>query len=541
MATLTKTFTALSNGGTANGTLRLTFEYSQDVLANTSTVKLILVEFKTSAQVGTFVLDGVIRIAGITQVTYSNAGTSADSCYCSSLDTYATVGSALDLPEVVIHHAQNGNGSIPVYLGPRSTTGYNDFNLFNVSVSSGSSHVSAGTTNVALPKISDTLATATPLSPVNTVEDGSAPITFRWTLANASGLPPTKTDLQTSADGASWTDLATVPNGADLYVSDGELSSGTVYWRARAYNRDNVAGEWSEPVSFIVVAAPDAPTVLCDGAPFATISWRAAGQQAYRLTVDSVAYGPFFGSQKSFTLQDPLPDGQHSAAVEVQGAYGMWSAPGSVTFTVLNVPGDAVELTGSFDLDAHLSWSTDSTAADFLIYCDGARIGHSSGESFTDRLRLGEHDYTVVNRLPDGNYTRSNDVTGFLCTRSTVMAALSGGDWVAIPLTEESDPVQGFSRSRAFDLRHYTGAELPELELSPYEDRSGSYACAFRCAAQAAPLLALFGRTVIVKSKGGNVVIGPFCAYEKRQQDLYLAITFQIPAAHVEDFVDADA
>lgn len=540
MATLTKTFTALSNGGTANGTLRLTFEYSQDVLANTSTVKLILVEFKTSAQVGTFVLDGVIKIAGITQVTYSNAGTSADSCYCSSLDTYATVGSALDLPEVVIHHAQNGNGSIPVYLGPRSTTGYNDFNLFNVSVSSGSSHVSAGTTNVALPKISDTLATATPISPVNTVEDGSSPITFKWNLANASGIAPTKTDLQISSDGVSWSDLATVQNGADAYVSDGELSSGTVYWRVRAYNRDNVAGDWSSPVNFIVVAAPEAPTVLSDGAPFATITWRAAGQQAYRLTVDDVVYGPFFGSQKSFTLPNYLQDGEHTATVEIQGGYGMWSAPGSVTFTVENVPGSDVDLSGWFDVDAHLSWETESVDEDFLIYCDGALIGHTSGNSFVDRLHLGARDYVVVNRLSDGNYTASNVVNGFLCTRSTVMAALSGGDWVELPLTDESDPVQTFARSRAYDLRHFTGSDLPQLEISPYEDRAGSYTCAFKCAMQAMPLLALFGQTVIVKSKGGNVVVGPFCQYEKRQQDLYLAFSFQIPASYYEDYIDAD-
>ena len=540
MAQLTREITTYNSSENANGKLRLTFEYTQSVVGNYSSVRLIKVEFQSSSQTGTLYADGVISMAGQVQATYTNSGYDADKCVLTALNTYAQLGYALSNPAVTIRHDAAGDGAIPVYIGPRSSTGYTNWNIFNSSVVSGSAHIAPSSLSVPLPRISDTLATATPLSPVNTVEDGSAPITFRWTLANASGLPPTKTDLQTSADGASWTDLATVPDGADLYVSDGELSAGTVYWRARAYNRDDVAGEWSEPVSFIVVAAPDAPTVLCDGAPFAAISWRAAGQQAYRLTVDGVAYGPFFGSQKSFTLQDPLPDGEHSATVEVQGAYGMWSAPGSVTFEVLNVPGDAVELTGSFDIDAHLAWNTDSTDADFLIYCDGARIGHTSADAFTDRLRLGEHDYTVVNRLADGNYTRSNAVTGFLCTRSTVMAALSGGDWVALPLTEESDPVQGFSRSRAFDLRHYTGAELPELELSPYEDRSGSYACAFRCAAQAAPLLALFGQTVIVKSKGGNTVIGPFCAYEKRQQDLYLAITFQIPAAHVEDYVDAD-
>lgn len=539
MATLYKEITTLSDGNSSNGTLRLTFDYSQDVLSNTSTVKLTLIEFKSSSKTGTYVGEGVIKVGGETQVTYTNSGAADEKCVCSSLNSYATIGSSLDNPSVVIHHGADGNGSIPIYIGPYTPTGHSDFNLYNISQSGGNAHISAGTVYAALPQIADTGAVATPVSPVNTVEDGSTDITFEWSLSNDSGIAPQKTDLQVSTDGSTWTNLATVTGGGTSYTAGG-FTAGTVYWRARAYNRDNVAGSWSTAVNFIIVAAPSAPTVLCDGKPFATITWRVQGQQSYRITVDGTVYGPYFGSEKSFTLSDYLEDGEHSVSVEIQGNYGMWSAAGSATFTVENVSGDAVTLDVDCGIDAVLTWETDSTTEDFLIYRDGVQIGHTSEDNFTDRLSLGEHVYTVVNRLTSGDYTKSNAVTGTTCTRYTAMAALSGGDWVFLPLTDESDPEQDFSHSKNYDLRHFSGAEYPVLEMSTYSDRSGSYKCAFPCPKQAAPFLSLFGKTVIVKSKGGNVVVGPFVQYEKTQYDLYVAFSFSIPAMHFKEYVDED-
>lgn len=537
MATITKEITTLSDGNSSNGTLRLTFEYSQDILSNTSTVKLTLIEFKSSSKTGTYVGEGVIKVGGETQVTYTNSGSADEKCVCSSLNSYATIGSSLDNPSVVIHHGTDGNGSIPVYIGPYTPTGHSDFNLYNISQSGGNAHISAGTVYVTLPKIDDTGAVATPISPVNTVEDGSAPIKFEWALSNDSGIAPTKTDIQTSADGSTWTNLATVTSGGTSY--EAEFEAGTVYWRVRAYNRDNVAGSWSSPVNFIVVAAPSAPTVLCDGSPFATITWRVNGQQAYRITVDGKVYGPFFGSAKSYTLQDYLADGEHTVTVEIQGGYGMWSGAGSVTFTVSNVAGDAVTLDAEFDIDAHLTWETTSAVEDFLIYRDGVQIGHTDKYLFTDRLALGEHEYTVVNRLADGNYTKSNAIEGVMCTPYVAMAELAGGDWIYLPLSDESDSQQGFSKSRTYVLRHFTGAEYPVLEVGTYTDADGSYTCAFKCPKQAEPFLNLFGKAVIVKSKGGNVVVGPFMQFDKKQYDLYVGYSFSIPAMHHEVYVDA--
>lgn len=539
MATLTKEITTYNSNNNANGKLRLTFEYTQSTIGNYSSVKLTTVEFQSSTQTGTLYADGVISVGGVQQVEYTNSGYAQDKCVLSALNTYAQLGYTLDNAEVIVYHDTSGNGSIPIYLGPRASTGYSNWNIFNTSVTSGSAYVATGTVYAALPQISDTLAVATPVSPVNTVEDGSASIRFEWTLSNDSGIAPQKSQLQTSADGSTWTTVATVTSGGTSYTKSG-FSAGTVYWRVRAYNRDNVAGSWSSPVSFIVVAAPAAPTVRCNGAPFATITWSVNGQQAYKISVDGKPLGVFFGTEKTYTLEDYLEDGEHTASVEVQGGYGMWSAAGTVEFTVEN-NGGQILIGATFDIDAHvktLSWAT-SFGAYMLLYRDGKRIARKNGYSvtFVDRLSLGEHSYYVIQRLTSGHYYKSNEITGTTCTRHTAIAALSGGDWVYLPTTDESDPQQGFSYSKAYDLKHYSGAEYPVLEMSSFSDRSGSYKCAFKCPQQAAPLMSLLGKTVIVKSKGGNVVVGPFAAYDKTQYDLYVAISFSIPAMHYEDYV----
>ena len=82
------------------------------------------------------------------------------------------------------------------------------------------------------------------------------------------------------------------------------------------------------------------------------------------------------------------------------------------------------------------------------------------------------------------------------------------------------------------------GTELPVQELADFVDGSGSYDCAFRTPAEAAEFEALRGKRVIVKSRGGNVVIGALTDYSKRFTDFYITYTFTVQRAAWEDFCD---
>ena len=76
------------------------------------------------------------------------------------------------------------------------------------------------------------------------------------------------------------------------------------------------------------------------------------------------------------------------------------------------------------------------------------------------------------------------------------------------------------------------------LELSEFEDVSGSYNCAFKDLASAAAFEALQGQVVILKSRGGKVLIGLLSPLESRYTDFYISYTFSVQAIDWEDFRD---
>lgn len=381
--------------------------------------------------------------------------------------------------------------------------------------------------------------TAVAVSPNGTIEDGSGPITFTWTASNSVGSTPSGAELQYSADGGTtWTALGSVADSTLSYEAPaGAVPGGQISWRVRALNSGGTPGEWSNSLSFISVAAPAAPSVSTDAAPFTTITWNAVGQQAYEVLVDGVSYGVRFGTGKNFTLSQPLADGNHTASVRIQGAYGLWSQPGEAIFTVQNVPAGSIELSGQFGVDAELFWSASPSGEDFLVYRDGVQIGHTAGTEFTDRRALGTHEWTVLLRQADGNYTRSNAVTGTTAVDGTMIAPLSGGPWISLRLTEASVPARQYNFSRSHSLRHFSGSALPVLELTPYENKTGSFQCAFKDPAEARAFEALWGQVVVVKSQE-NVITGGLMNLDKAQNAFYIAYAFTIEEIALEEVVD---
>lgn len=379
--------------------------------------------------------------------------------------------------------------------------------------------------------------TATPTAPIDTVERRDDVIRFRWDITGTGSAYATKSDVQISNDGSTWTTLAS-PTASYYDAPSGSLDSGQIFWRVRAYNRQNTPGLWSSAVSFIVYGAPRAPIVSADGAPFTSITWQSSGQQAYRITVDGTLHGPFFGPATSYQLEDFLPDGRHVITVEIQGSYDLWSDPGTYEFDVLNVPGAPVTLSGDFGVDAALSWETTDPSMDFYIYRDGAKIGHTMALTFVDRLTLGSHTWQVINRLPDGNYTPSNVVSGTLTTEESLIAAVNGTSWLSLRLSANSDGQQNYGYRRSATLRHITGATYPVLELAPFAEASGSYDTAFVDQEQAKAFAALRGQIVVIKSRRGNVIVGAILELQKREADFFTAYSFTVQQIEWEDFVD---
>lgn len=388
----------------------------------------------------------------------------------------------------------------------------------------------------------DSNASAAPESPSGTVEDGSAPIVFRWVASNPTGSTPTGADLQRWVSNA-WVDLAHVDGSATTYAAPANtFTAGTNYWHVRAYNADGVAGPWSAYATFTVVAAPLAPTVSAEAVPFAVIRWQVNGQQAWRATVDGKAYGPYFGTDKSFALPDYLEDGEHTVTVEVQGQYGLWSEPGSYTFTVTNQPGDQISLQGDFGVDAALRWDPPSPINDYLIYRDGVQIGHTTARTFTDRVVQGVHEWFVINRLPGGYYSRSNTVQGELSTDQLALALLAGGDWLELEKTATPSRMEDYAATQTVEIFHLAGQEYPEAETAPYKTMQAGFVVAWNISerAQAAAFEALIGKPIIYKAPSGETLVGILQAFNKQVVHFFRAYTATVQRIHWRDYVEDD-
>ena len=389
----------------------------------------------------------------------------------------------------------------------------------------------------------DSAHVATPITPSGTIENGDGAIRFIWSDYADTGTAPTGADLQYSTDGTTWTTFAQPRTAATQYdLTAGTLPAGTVYWRVRSINVDNSAGSWSDPLSFLCFASPDPPVVSADGKPLLSVTWQSGGQQAYEITVDGKKYGPYFGTTQTWQVPEYLSDGLHSITVRTENTYGLWSQPTTISVTVANVPGDLITLTGSFDVDAELSWTTYSDT-DFLIYRDDVLIGRTSGKSFTDRTCIGSHSWKVLARLDGGYYTASNTVRGEIFIGCPLIAELSGGSWTKLKKSTNSDRSLSRNKSRTVSLQQFAGLEYPSAEIAPYRTESVSFDVAWTHneSVQAEAFADLIGKTVIFKTQHEDVLVGVLSAWQLTSTDFYRAYSATVTRIHWREYIDADS
>ena len=389
-------------------------------------------------------------------------------------------------------------------------------------------------------------AYAYPQSPIGTAEDGSKPITFRWSLVNSDGSSPSKVTVSWKRPtDVNWTVLTQSTTPISSYAAPaGTFQTGEIEWKVVATNRDNVDGP-AGTAAFVCLRAPDPPSGLRGtNVPITTVQWQSAGQEAFEIYIDGEAVYQAFGpATTSWTVPQPLPDGIHVITVRIQGAYGLWSEPSSATIDVQNSVPEGWEdftLSGAFDIDAMLTVAGAGDASDLPVqwYRDGKRIARTQDRRHADRFVLGKHSYYAEIWSDDGNYVRSNTVEGSLKSCVTRIAPFAGGNWIELKYSEYSDSYQNFQYSRSVSQRHVLGSRLPVLELSDFEDGSGSYSCAFKDVDSAAELESLRGQVVILKSRGGNVVIGALAELSKMTRDFYISYSFSVQQTAWEDFVD---
>lgn len=386
------------------------------------------------------------------------------------------------------------------------------------------------------------MVTATPVSPISTVESSNEEITLTWTYASADGFAPSRFILYWKLiTDDSWTVLVDSATAATSYTAPANtFTAGEIQWYVLPYNIDGVAGS-GDSASFIAYGAPEAPVVSAEAVPYTTVIWQATGQEAYEVQVDGTTYGPYFGTEKQFELPGKLEDGQHTIRVRIIGNYGLWSQYGTAVITVENQPGAGIVLGGVGGVDAFLNWTTAASETDFLIYRDDVQIGHTAQTAFTDRLAVGEHRYYIVNRLQSGNYSKSNELTLESVADGTFIAEKDGGEWLEIKYSKKDTRDPEYEVSADGSFYHLAGDEWPSGSLSGYKESTVIFSALFfrEQETERKQFESLLGKGVILKFRDGTVFPTVLDNWKKEMKKLiWTAYSFTLRRIEWEDYTD---
>lgn len=387
----------------------------------------------------------------------------------------------------------------------------------------------------------DATPTAAPLSPVDTVIDGSKDVLFQWQHSISTGTTQSKADLQKSTDGSTWQTLATVNGSARQWTCPaGTLTSSIKYWRVRTYNADGIAGAWSDAAQIVVIAAPSAPSIqIKSTGPRPSISWQTSEQEAYQVELDGkLSGGTHYGTEKTWTSPEYLADGSHTVRVRVQNQYGMWSDWGAAALPVTNTPGASITLTVQASSVAELSWQTSGSYDFYLVYRNGKPIAKLTQTQYTDELSSGSVSYQVRGCYDDsGNYGLSQAVGVQVLADVHMVSDLDTGLTLRLPYSDSQHRQTTRTLSRQVELLQLSGAYYPVA----VEVDSGTDALSITAALvddeQVRKLMGLVGKLVCAKTPQGDMVIGYITSLPKQHDGFLNVFNFTVEQIDFDDEV----
>lgn len=436
-------------------------------------------------------------------------------------------------------HTINVSGNTQSVTVPANTFAGTTSIQWQVAVTANSGVVT--TSNWATLSTADATPTAAPLSPVDTVIDGSKDVLFQWQHSISTGTAQSKADLQKSTDGSTWQTLATVNGSARQWTCPaGTLTSSIKYWRVRTYNADGIAGAWSDAAQIVVIAAPTAPSIqIKSTGPRPSISWQTSEQEAYQVELDGkLSGGTHYGTEKTWTSPAYLADGSHTVRVRVQNQYGMWSNWGAAALPVTNTPGASITLSVQASSVADLSWQTTGSYDFYLVYRNGKPIAKLTQTQYTDELSSGSVTYQVRGCYDDsGNYGLSQAVGVRVLADVHMVSDLDTGETLRLPYSDSQHRQTTRTLSRQVELLQLSGAYYPvAVEVDSGAD-SLSITAAITDDAQVQQLMGLVGKLVCAKTPQGDMVIGYITSLPKQHDGFLNVFNFTVEQIDFDDEV----
>lgn len=382
-------------------------------------------------------------------------------------------------------------------------------------------------------EVKEPVSSASVVSPVSSVLDGTAEQTFAWEHIISNGTAQYAFELQTSPDNAAWTTIRSqITDQTSTTFAAGTFDAGDLWWRVRTYNLSNIPSDWSEAAHCIVIASPDTPVITADDAsPRFVLRWQQSGQQAYELMVDGEVIAKTHSAESIYRHDGYLEPGTYTVQVRIQNKFQMWSEWGTASLQIKNVEGAAIQLTASGENEVRLNWSTSGTYSSYLVYRNGVKIGETADSAFTDHFAVGEASYQVRGVYRDsGYYSLSNTATVTIIPGTLMIAAIDNPVWIPLPLSASSLRSAGLSATRSVTYTHFIGSDLPNAEIGEAVSRTYNLECAWKASdlEQTRRFEGLLGKTVCVKTPSQRRIIGVVSQMSVRENRFYVAYTVPI-------------
>ena len=392
----------------------------------------------------------------------------------------------------------------------------------------------------------DIMPTATPIRPNKEYVAVDEQIEFEWSHSVDSGTDQTQADLQYSLNGGAWDTLAVVVGDSQTTTIPADtLPAGNLRWRVRTYNSDGVYGEWSDPVAFVGVGKPPAPTISSiSQSSRPVVSWQSTGQFGYQVRLlkdDEVIEDSeeTAGTVKQYKLRGFYPNGSYTIAVRIKNASGEWSGYSTLAFTLAVTPPATPTLTATAIQNA--ARLTLSTAAEHAyLLRDGVMIADVTGLSvYDDYAALGLTAYTLRAVDSSDNYADSATAYVTVSVAAPVLAAVDAmNETVPLKLTLNGPRRLSKTRSRGVSIQHYAGRKLPLATYSGFSDEAYTLSVAFLSITECDALYDLLDRmqTLLYRDTWGNkwycIIPNDNAEQERQYENITLNMT-------VVDYVDA--
>ena len=335
----------------------------------------------------------------------------------------------------------------------------------------------------------DTAAIAVPTSPVNQKLNRDEVNVFKWNHTTEYGTEQTAADLEISVDGLNWQSLATVTGAEQSVIIPADtLPLGTVFWRVRTYNANNVVGAWSESAIIIVAGAvpvPEISSVLGGAKP--VISWSVQTQQGYQAQIkdinDEIVADSFaqLGTNKSHIFNTLLDDGVYVARVRVYADNGNVSDWAQYSFTISTTKPQPPSLTVQSKEGCVVLTATAEAGNTVYILRDGVVIGRAKSNVFYDWTSSGQSKYIAREVNSQNAFADSKVVTASPIIYGSLLASANNpSEIVPLKYNFGGYPAREMAWSPMGGGAHYAGKNYPDYQFTQQSDESYNFSFAFK-------------------------------------------------------------